>query len=191
MNKPQGHASAFRAAELAYMAIAASLIALCSWISIPSVVPFTLQTFGVFITVLLLGGRNGTMAVLTYLLLGAIGVPVFAGFSSGFGALLGNTGGYLLGFLLIGPAYCLTTKSIGKGVLGETLGLLFGLVLCYALGTAWFMIVYTRSTGPVGLSTVLSWCVLPFILPDLCKMALAVVLAGRVRPSLARFPQRG
>ena len=66
--------------DLAYVAVFAVLIAICSWISIPMTVPFTLQTFGVFMAVGVLGGKRGSLAVLVYILLGAIGVPVFAGF---------------------------------------------------------------------------------------------------------------
>jgi len=88
-----------RTYDMAYIAIFAVLIAICSWISIPMTVPFTLQTFGVFMAVGVLGGKRGSLAVLVYILLGAIGVPVFAGFSGGFGILLNNTGGYIIGFL--------------------------------------------------------------------------------------------
>ena len=130
--------------DLAYIAIFAVLIAICSWISIPMTVPFTLQTFGVFMAVGVLGGKRGSLAVLVYILLGVIGVPVFAGFSGGLGILLNNTGGY-------------------------------------AMGTIWFMVVYTRTTGAVGIGTVLGWCVIPFIIPDLVKIALAFVLSRRVR----------
>ena len=69
------------------------MITICSWISIPTLVPFTLQTFAVFLTVGLLGGKRGTMAVLVYVLLGAIGIPVFAEFTGGIGIILNNTGG--------------------------------------------------------------------------------------------------
>lgn len=74
--------------DMVYIAIFAVIIAVCSWISVPMVVPFTLQTFGVFCPVGLLGGKRGTLSVLIYVLLGAVGVPVFAGFSSGIGTLL-------------------------------------------------------------------------------------------------------
>ena len=87
--------------DLAYMALGAVIIAVCSWISIPTVVPFTLQTFAVFSVLGLLGGKRGTISVLIYILLGAVGVPVFAGFSGGFGVILGPTGGYIVGFLLV------------------------------------------------------------------------------------------
>ena len=182
------HASAaghpFRTLDLTCTAIGAALIAVCAWVSIPATVPFTLQTFGVFFILALLGGRRGTMAILVYVLLGATGIPVFAGFTGGIGILLGNTGGYILGFLLTGLAYLLVTKMPGRKLWTEILGLLLGLVLCYALGTVWFMAVYARSSGAVALGTVLSWCVFPFILPDLGKLALALLLARRIAPAL-------
>lgn len=69
--------------DMAYIALFAVLMAVCSWISIPAVVPFTLQTFGVFVAVSVLGGKRGTLAVVLYLLMGIVGLPVFAGFSGG------------------------------------------------------------------------------------------------------------
>ena len=84
--------------DMAFIALFAVIIAVCSWISIPAAVPFTLQTFAVFTAVGVLGGKRGTLCVLVYLLLGAFGVPVFAGFSGGLGAVFGMTGGYLFGF---------------------------------------------------------------------------------------------
>ena len=78
--------------DMVYIALFAVLIAICSWISIPATVPFTLQTFGVFVAVGTLGGKRGSLSVLIYLLLGAIGIPVFAGFQGGLGIILGNTG---------------------------------------------------------------------------------------------------
>lgn len=87
------------AMDLAYTALGAVLIAVCSWITIPMAVPFTMQTFAVFLTLSLLGGRRGTAAIAAYVLLGAVGLPVFSGFSGGFGVLLGATGGYIAGFV--------------------------------------------------------------------------------------------
>lgn len=76
---------------MVYIAVFAVLIAICSWISIPTTVPFTLQTFAIFLAVGVLGGKRGSLSVLIYILLGAVGIPVFAGFSGGFGTLLGST----------------------------------------------------------------------------------------------------
>ena len=69
--------------DIVLTGVMAVLIAVCSWISVPTAVPFTLQTFGVFMAVLVLGGKRGTLAVLVYVLLGAAGLPVFAGFTGG------------------------------------------------------------------------------------------------------------
>ena len=85
--------------DIVFIGIFAALIAICSWISIPTTVPFTLQTMGVFTAVGLLGGKRGSLAVLVYILLGLVGLPVFAGFSGGVGVLFGTTGGYIIGFL--------------------------------------------------------------------------------------------
>lgn len=134
-----------KALDLAYIALMAALIALCAWISVPlGPVPFTMQTFGIFAALGLLGGRRGTLAFLIYLLLGIVGLPVFSGFSAGAGVLFGATGGYLLGYL---AAY--------TGGSGETL-----------LGA-------------------LTLCVFPYVLPDLGKIFLALVLVSRVKKHLA------
>ena len=168
--------------DLVYISIGAALIAICSWISIPTAVPFTLQTFAVFFVLLLLGGERGTIATLIYILLGALGVPVFAGFSGGIGILFGSTGGYIIGFLFTGLIYMLFSRVFKKSIVIKIAALVLGLAVCYAFGTAWFMHVYMQNNGEVGLLTVLGWCVFPFIIPDLIKMALAVVVAKRIEP---------
>ena len=166
--------------DLVLIALFAVIIALCSWLSVPLAVPFTMQTFGVFLAIGLLGGRRGTLAVLVYLLLGAVGLPVFAGFSSGIGVMLGSTGGYLVGFVFIALVYWLVTKLLGRHTWSMVFGMVLGLLVCYAFGTIWFMAVYARQTGPVGAGTALAWCVLPFLVPDLMKMALALILAKKL-----------
>lgn len=173
--------SKFRVVDLAYMAVCAALIAICSWISIPATVPFTLQTFAVFAVLGILGGRRGTVSVCIYILLGAIGIPVFAGFNGGIGVLLGTTGGYIIGFIFIGLIYWFAESRFGDKMAVRILAMVIGLVVCYAFGTAWFLFVYARRAGAIAVGTALSWCVLPFLLPDFAKMALAVALAGRVK----------
>ena len=96
----------FSTRDLCFCAIGAALIAVCAWISIPADVPFTLQTFAIFTVCGLLGGKRGTVSVLVYLLLGAVGAPVFAGFRGGFASLLGTTGGYLVGFASVVRPTC-------------------------------------------------------------------------------------
>lgn len=172
--------SKMRTVDMAYIALFAVMIAVCAWISIPATVPFTLQTLGVFLAVGVLGGKRGTLAVLVYLLLGAVGLPVFAGFAGGAGSLLGSTGGYLVGFLFTALVMWAMERLLGKKTWTLALSMVLGLVVCYVFGTAWFMLVYANTTGEIGLLTALGWCVFPYILPDLLKAALALLLCRRL-----------
>ncbi|MDD5863459.1 MAG: biotin transporter BioY [Firmicutes bacterium] len=169
-----------RTVDMAYIALFAVLMAVCSWISIPAAVPFTLQTFGVFLAVSVLGGKRGTLAVVLYLLMGVVGLPVFAGFSGGAGVLLGSTGGYIVGFVFLALVMWAMERLVGTKTWTLALSMVLGLGVCYAFGTAWFMLVYARTTGPVGLWTALGWCVFPYIPVDLVKMALALVIRKRL-----------
>ena len=176
--------SKFSTLDLCYCALFAVLMAVGAWIHIPGPVPFTLQTFSVFAALLMLGGRRGTVAILVYLLLGAVGLPVFAGFQGGLGALLGPTGGYILGFLALGLLYTLVTAKLGNTLWPSLLGSMVGMAACYAFGTAWFVLLYSAQTGPMTFSAALGICVLPFLPLDVLKLALAVILSSRVRPHL-------
>ncbi|MDD6107418.1 MAG: biotin transporter BioY [Clostridiales bacterium] len=167
--------------DLALCALFAALIAVCAWISIPATVPFTLQTFAIFAALGLLGGKRGTVAVAVYLLLGAIGVPVFAGFQGGIGALLGTTGGYLLGFLLTALIVWGMEARFGSKAGVFLLSAVLGMLVCYAFGTAWYLVVYARTKGAISLATALGWCVVPFLIPDAVKIALAVLLRERLK----------
>lgn len=167
--------------DLALCALFAALIAVCAWISIPATVPFTLQTFAIFAALGLLGGKRGTVAVAVYLLLGAVGVPVFAGFQGGIGALLGTTGGYLLGFLLTALIVWGMEARFGSKAGVFLLSAVLGMLVCYAFGTAWYLVVYARTKGAISLATALGWCVVPFLIPDAVKIALAVLLRGRLK----------
>ncbi len=170
----------FRTVDMAYIALFAVLMSVCAWISVPMAVPFTLQTFAVFAALGTLGGRRGTWAVLVYLLMGAVGLPVFSGFQGGPGVLLGATGGYILGFAASALLYWLVTARLGTSLPVTALAMALGLAVCYAFGTAWFLNVYARTTGPIGLTAALGWCVFPFLLPDAAKLALALALSRRV-----------
>ena len=173
-----------RTYHMVYCGIFAVLLAICSWISIPTVIPFTLQTFGVFLTVLLLGGKQGTISILIYLLLGAVGIPVFSNFGAGLGYLLGNTGGYAVGFLFIGLSAWFFEIFFGRKKSVLWTSMIFGLILCYAFGTFWFMNISTNAKNAYSLTTTLTLCVFPFILPDLCKFALASMISKRIKPLL-------
>lgn len=174
-----------RTYDVAYIGIFTALITICSWISIPTTIPFTLQTFAVFLAVSILGGKRGTLAVVVYVLLGAVGVPVFAEFTGGIGIIMNNTGGYIIGFIFSALVMWLTERILGRKLWAEGIAMVLGLIVCYAFGTAWFMLVYMRDSGAVGLSTVLGWCVVPFIIPDAVKIVLALTLSNALKKPLS------
>ena len=179
--------SRLRTLDMAYIALFAVLMAVCAWITVPlpkPLVQFTLQTFAMFMALTTLGGRRGLYAMVVYLLLGAVGVPVFSGFRGGLGVLLDTTGGYIIGFAAAALVYWLLTAKLGDSLPVKIAACVLGLAVCYAFGTAWFLVLYARTTGPIGVTTALSWCVLPYIVPDLLKLDLAVVLSGRIKKFL-------
>ena len=169
------------ARTLTEVALSAALLVICSLISIPAAVPFTLQTFGVFVILIILGWRKGCAGILLFMLLGLIGLPVFSGGRGGPAALFGPTGGYMLGFLLTGLCYLVYERLGRERLPAQIASLVFGLILCYTFGTLWFVQVYT---GEITLSAALAWCVWPFILPDLIKLVLALLVGRRVRKAL-------
>lgn len=114
----------------------AAFIAVCSWITVPFVVPFTLQTFGIFLSLKILGGKLGTISILLYIFLGSIGCPVFNSFHSGIIHIIGPTGGYIIGFLLSGITY--TVLNTIKNCIPNIFILLLSLLPCYLFGTIWF-----------------------------------------------------
>lgn len=181
-------AKKWKTIDLAYIGLFVALMAVCSWISIatPWDISFTLQTFAVFCAVAMLGIGRGTTAVIIYILLGLIGVPVFAGFSFGVSALLGSTGGYIIGFIFSALITGGILKVFGKKLWVMIIAMVLGLIACYAFGTVWFIIVYTRKVAQIGLVTALGWCVFPYIIPDLCKIAVAILIAKRVGPYMDR-----
>lgn len=179
--------SRLRTLDMAYIALFAVLMAVCAWITVPlpkPLVQFTMQTFAMFMALATLGGRRGLYAMVVYLLLGAVGVPVFSGFRGGIGVLLDTTGGYIIGFVAAALVYWLLTARLGDSLPVKAIACVLGLAMCYAFGTAWFLVLYARTTGPIGVTTALGWCVIPYIIPDLLKLALALLLSGRVRKFL-------
>ena len=166
--------------DMVYIALGAVLITICSWISIPLTVPFTMQTFAIFAVTGLLGSKRGALSMVVFLLLGSVGVPVFAGFKAGVQVLIGPTGGYLLGFLCLPLLVGLMEKYLGKKTWVMVVAMVIGLVVCYIFGTVWFVVLYLHAGKSIGIMAVLGMCVFPFIIPDLIKLAIAVVLTKRL-----------
>lgn len=166
--------------DIVYIGLSAAIIAVCSWISIPLTVPITLQTMGVVLISGLFGAKRGTLSTLLYILIGAIGVPVFSGFKSGFGVLLGSTGGYIIGFIFTALIVGVVSDKTNK-LWALILSMVVGILVCYAFGTGWFAVVYAKTNEPASLATILGWCVIPFLIPDAVKIALAAVLTNRLK----------
>lgn len=149
----------------------AALTAVCAWLSIPVAdIAFTMQTFAVFLGLGILGGKWGTVSILIYLLMGMVGLPVFSGFQGGFGTLLGVTGGYIWGFFFSGLTYWALER------LSKTAAMIAGMAVCYACGSAWFLVY----AGDCSLPFVLIKCVAPYLIPDAVKISLALTLSKRI-----------
>jgi biotin transport system substrate-specific component len=158
-----------------------AIIAACSLITLPFPVPFTLQTLGIFSALLILGGKNGTIAISIYIAVGLVGIPVFSGFSAGIGHLMGATGGYVIGFLLTALSYWLITAIFGNKTVTKVCGLALGLILCYTAGVIWYTTVYLRDTSLSAVTSALTIGVVPFIIPDIIKLTVAILIDRKLK----------
>lgn len=155
-------------------ALCAGLLCLGAWLAVPlGGMTFTLQTLALFLLLQLLGGKWGTLACVLYLLLGAVGLPVFSGFRGGLGMFTGTTGGYLLGFPGAALVYWAWTARFPRQRL---LAMVLGQLVCYGMGTAWLWILYGRE----GVLPALLQGVVPYLLPDALKLVLAWELGKRI-----------
>lgn len=164
--------------DMTRCAMFAALLAVCAWISVPvGDLAVSLQTFAVFLTLGALGGRMGSLTFLVYLSLGAVGLPVFTGMQGGLGILMGPTGGYLWGFLATGLIFwALEDRS------PLWLTLVFGLLGCYVCGTVWYYFAYAHT----GLWAVFLKCVVPYLIPDGAKLAVALLVMPRLKKAILR-----
>ncbi len=159
-------------------ALFAALTAVCSMISIPlpfTPVPINLATLSVFLAGGLLGSKGGAISQLVYVFLGAIGLPVFAQFTGGFGILTGPTGGYIIGYVAGAWLTGFVIEKLGQGFYKNIIAMVAGIAICYTLGTLWFML--STSTGLVA---ALVMCVIPFLIGDAIKIAAGAVLVKRL-----------
>lgn len=136
-------------------------------------VPFNLAVFGAFLAGMLLSPGMAVLSMATYWLMAAIGLPVMAGLQGGLGAVLSPTGGYMAGYLLLAGCTALVAE---RPMPMRLAGMALGLVLCYTLGTVWFIC----ATG-TALSAALAMCVLPFIPADVAKGIAAAWLAQTLK----------
>ena len=166
--------------RLTLSALLCALCAVLSQIQIPiPPVPLSLSLLGVHLSGALLGRRWAAASVGCYVLLGAVGVPVYAGFSGGVSVLFGPTGGFLLGYILCAWIVGFITQRFGFTRKTLLLSMSAGTLLCYLPGTVWFSFV----SGTTLIESI-SVCVLPFIPGDLIKIILAASLCLRIQKPL-------
>lgn len=169
------------ALKISMTALSACLICVCAWISIPIAgVPMTLQTLGVAFCGYLLGARIGTAATALYLTLGAIGLPIFAGFGGSIALLVGPTGGFLVGFLPL--AFLIGIASKRKKLTSELALAFLGLFICHLLGVLWFAYVSGISAPKAFLLSSL-----PYIVKDILSLILARFLFLKIRKRAANL----
>ena len=161
--------------DIMFIALFSALISISAQIAIPTVIPVTLQTLGVFVTSALLGCKRGSTSVLIYILLGAIGLPVFTGFTGGIGKLISPTGGYIIGFLIISVIVGSMCDLLGRKIWVLATSMTIGLLLCYLLGTVWFCI-----SAQTDFFSALLLCVAPFLVADTSKIIFSAILVNRL-----------
>ena len=147
-----------------------------------SPVPISLGILGIFFAVYVNGWLWGTVSCLLYLLLGFVGVPVFTGFTAGVGKLLGPTGGYMIGYIFLSLIAGLFISKFEKKIPLHILGMVLGTLSCYALGTAWLAISLKMSFAAAFMAGVV-----PFILADAVKMAIAIAVGIPVRNAIGKM----
>jgi len=166
---------------MAMIALMAAVLCVLAPFSIPvGPIPISLATFGLYLAVIILGGKKATVVCLMYLLMGFVGLPVFSGFSGGPSKILGPTGGYLFGYLLLTiiAGWFVDKFPANRGVCA--LGLILGTVACYAVGTAWL-----AWQLEIQFDEALLVGVVPFLPGDAVKIVAAVwigiLVRGRIR----------
>ena len=176
----QNRKSSLSVTDLCYIALFTALIAVLAQISIPlpGGVPLTLQTLAVPLAGIVLGPKRGTISTLLYVLLGAIGIPVFANFTGGLGIVLGVTGGFIISFPIMALfAGFASTKGVKNPALW--MWLILGALVNYAVGTVWCMFA-----AGLDLAGALAACVIPFIPTAILKIILAGFLGMMLRNTM-------
>ena len=176
----------YKTVDLVTIALVAAILCILAPISIPlafSPIPITLGWFAVVLAGIILGKRKGIICVLVYILLGAVGLPVFSGYTGGFQKILGPSGGYLWGYLFLvwmtGFFVELCSRNLRWMMAGASVGALLGGIICYGLGTLW-MALQMDMTFMEAL-----WAgVIPFIPLDLAKTVIAVIACCPIRQTL-------
>lgn len=168
---------------MVFTAICSAIICVLAPISVPiGAIPISLGTFAIYFSAALLGGKRGTAAVIVYILLGMVGLPVFTGMRGGIAVLFGATGGYIIGYIPLALLTGIFSDIKSKLHWTMPVGMVLGTAALYTFGTAWFMIM-SGST----LKAALLACVVPFLAFDAAKIVLSTLLAAPLKERLSRM----
>lgn len=173
----------FSIKEMSIVAIFTALTSVMAQISIPlpfSPVPITFQLFAIFLSSIILSSRLATTSQIIYVLLGAIGIPVFANFSGGLHTIVGPTGGFIISFPIMAFIASKASKK-KKSLFVLILGLIASLMICYAIG-----VIQLSFITKMSISKGVMIAVVPFIPLDVIKIFLAYVLGIKIKDSLKR-----
>lgn len=170
--------------SLALISIMAAITCILGPLSIVipiSPVPISLTNLAIYLTVIILGCKKGTISYLIYLLIGFVGLPVFSNFSSGPAKLLGPTGGYLIGFIFMAFISGLFVDRFRGKTHMYIVGMVLGTVVTYVIGTGWLAYQIHSSFGAA-----LSLGVFPFIPGDMIKIVIATILGTTIKKQLIK-----
>lgn len=159
----------------------ATLMCIGAWIHFPSAVPATMQTFVVFCALGLMGSKKTFIMLIIYVLMGALGLPVFSGFTGGIGALTGPTAGFIWGFLLGVPVFYVFEKYFFHKKSLTVTGYILYILLHYIPGALWYCYFTTAGLSLYGIISSFLITVAPFIIPDAVKLILSFIVVAKIR----------
>lgn len=169
--------------DISDIALSISFLILCSFISIPlfnGFISFTLQLFAIFLIIYCFSFIKSFLSIFIYELIGLTGIPVFSNFTGGISVFLGPTGGFLIGFLLLPLIFFILYKIIRNKNISYAIFIFFSLLILYLIGNAWFTFIYKNSS--INFYNSLFITTFPFIIPDLFKGFLALIIGHKITP---------
>ena len=167
-----------RTKQMVLIALMAAVTCVLGPLSIPlpfSPVPISLTNFAIFLAIFVLGMKNGTISFIIYLLLGAVGVPVFSSFRGGLQVLAGPTGGYLIGFIFLALIMGFALDHFDRKLVPTIIGMIIGMAVCYAFGTVWLAKLLSLS-----FKEGLMMGVIPYLAGDAAKIIIAAIVGPKL-----------
>ena len=167
-----------RTKQMVLIALMTAVTCVLGPLSIPlpfSPVPISPTNFAIFLAIFVLGMKNGTISFIIYLLLGAVGVPVFSSFRGGLQVLAGPTGGYLIGFIFLALIMGFALDHFDRKLVPTIIGMIIGMVVCYAFGTVWLAKLLSLS-----FKEGLMMGVIPYLPGDAAKIIIAAIVGPKL-----------